>query len=369
MQFQRQPRQGGYPPPMDHWPVEGGNVYMSGYGFIHLDPGQIERHELRRSATVTGIVMLCLLLLPAIFILPSQLFVRRLAGMIAIESPDGLVFWNAVLSELRTLLWQAGSYLVPAAILLIAGGRDLKRRDNTTFSPGSALLAFGCALGLSAVTAWGGAAFSATLSSLGLIEAGDASAPAVPAAQALYIVRTAVLLPVLQELLFRGLLLRMLRKYGDAFALFVAALTGALTAGTLTGGLTGFIMGLMYGYLLLRTGLLSAPVLAHILCALWPALDAVLGRYLPGWTEEAGMLFLLALGLVSFALICRKDLNAFILSARALDYGQMAGEKPVSGRRAGLPFRKKLLVTFGSAFFSAACALALIQMVQRLWVA
>ncbi len=369
MQFQRQPRQGGYPPLMDHWPSEGGNVYMSGYGFIHLDPGQIERHEIRRSATITGAVMLCLLLLPAIFILPSQLAVRRIAGLIAIESPDSLVFWNAVLSELRTLLWQAGSCLVPAAVLLLAGGRDLKRRDNTTFSAGSALLACGCALGLSAVAAWGGRSFSGTLSALGLIEAGSASVPTVPAAQALYIIRTAVLLPVLQELLFRGLLLRMLRKYGDAFALLLTALTGALTAGTLTGGLTGFLMGLMYGYLLLRTGRLSAPVLAHILCALWPALDAVLGRFLPGWAEEAEMLFLLALGLISFALICRKDTNAFILSSRALDYGQMAGEKPAAGRPSGLPFRKKLLVAFSSAFFSAACALGLIQMVQRLWVA
>ena len=39
-----------------------------------------------------------------------------------------------------------------------------------------------------------------------------------------------------------------------------------------------------------------------------------------------------------------------------------------AGKGGGLPFRKKLAVTFGSAFFSAASALCVIQIIQRLWV-
>ena len=364
MQFQREPRRGGYPGLMDHWPSEGGNVYISGYGFIHLDPDQIERHEIRRSASLAGGVMLCLTLLPAIFLLPGQLAVRYLAQFIPVESPDSLVLWTAVLTEVRNGLWQVGSYLVPILFLLLAGGRDLRRKDNTTFSARTFVLSFGCALGLSAVVGCGGELFSSFLSGLGLIEAGSSAVPTVPAAHALYVVRVAVILPVLQELLLRGLMLRMLRKYGDAFALFITALMSGLTAGTLNGGLCAFVMGLMYGYLMLRTGLLSSAALAHVLCVLWPALSQTVGRYLPGWAAEAAMLLLLALGLASFALICRRDENAFILSSRALDYGRMSG----AGKGGGLPFRKKLAVTFGSAFFSAASALCVIQIIQRLWV-
>lgn len=364
MQFQREPRRGGYPHLMNEWPPEGGNVYMSGYGFIHLDPEQIERHEIRRSASLAGGVMLCLVLLPAIFLLPSQLAVRHLAQRIPVENPDSLVLWTAVLSELRTFLWQAGSYLVPIVFLLLAGGRDLRRKDNTTFSAEALLLGCGCALGLSAVTACGGEIFGGLLASLGLIEAGGSTVPTVPAAQALFMIRSAVILPILQELLLRGLLLRLLRKYGDAFALLITALVGGLTAGTLSGGLTAFVMGLMYGYLVLRTGLVSAVALSHVLCALWPALSQTAGRHLPDWAPEVLMLLLLAVGLASFAFICRRDGNAFILSSRALDFGRMSGAR----RASGLPFRKKLAVSFGSAFFSAGCALSAIQIIQRLWV-
>ena len=172
MQFQREPRRGGYPGLMDHWPSEGGNVYISGYGFIHLDPDQIERHEIRRSASLAGGVMLCLTLLPAIFLLPGQLAVRYLAQFIPVESPDSLVLWTAVLTEVRNGLWQVGSYLVPILFLLLAGGRDLRRKDNTTFSARTFVLSFGCALGLSAVVGCGGELFSSFLSGLGLIEAG-----------------------------------------------------------------------------------------------------------------------------------------------------------------------------------------------------
>lgn len=365
MQFQREPHRGhGYPRLMDQWPPDGGNVYISGYGFIHLDPGQIERHEIRRSASLAGGVMLCLLLLPTIFLLPSQLLVRYIAQFIPVEDPDSLVFWNAVLSEVRTFLWQVGSYLVPIIFLLLVGGRDLRRRDNTTFSARVLVLSFGCAMGLSAAVTCCGEIFSGVLSNLGLIEAGGSAIPSVPAAQALYIIRNAIVLTVLQELLFRGLLLRMLRKYGDAFAIFITALVNGLTTGTLNDGLCAFIMGLMFGYLVLRTGLLSAAVGGHILCALWPALFETVGRYLPEWAPEVAMILLLAIGLASFALICRRDENAFILSSKALDYRRMSGGQAGSG----LPFRKKMAVTFGSAFFSAACALWIIQVVQRLWV-
>lgn len=64
MQFQRQPRgDKAYPHLPSHWPDFNGdgNVYVSGYGFVHLNPQDIERHEIRRSASIAGGVMLMLL--------------------------------------------------------------------------------------------------------------------------------------------------------------------------------------------------------------------------------------------------------------------------------------------------------------------
>ena len=97
MQFQREPKSGKGYPHFTHWPDLDcdGNVYVSGYGFIHLDPQDIERAEIRRSASIAGGIMLMLLLLPSLLYIPAQLFVGWLAKWLPLGTPQQLVLWNA----------------------------------------------------------------------------------------------------------------------------------------------------------------------------------------------------------------------------------------------------------------------------------
>lgn len=371
MQFQREPRgDKGYPRFTSHWPDLDcdGNVYISGYGFIHLNPQDIERHEIRRSASIAGGVMLMLLLLPTILLIPAQLIVRSMGRFLTLRSPEDLVVWTAVLEEFRTGIWTVGSYLVPIFFLVGVGGRDIRQRNNTAFSPQVSILSILCALGVSGIVTAGGEALNSVLQRMSflVVRSGD-TLPAVPAAIFLYLLRLCVTV-VLEEVLLRGFLLRIFRKHGDAFALMMTAVVSGLIAGSLTGDLAQFTMGLVYGYLMLRTGSLLVTIAGHLFCAFWPVVLQLLvpGGYV-GNVRAITALVLIIAGLISFAFICSRDPNAFILSSRSLDYGRLSGSRD-SGSRSFFTFRGKLAISLTSAFFSASAALWLLQIGQNMLI-
>lgn len=84
------------------------------------------------------------------------------------------------------------------------------------------------------------------------------------------------LLPaLLEELLFRGAVLRGLLHAGEGKALFVSALLFALCHGSPAQWLPAFGAGLWFGLLSLRTGSLHPSVLAHFSYNLFAALSAI----------------------------------------------------------------------------------------------
>lgn len=367
MQFQREPKSGKGYPHFTHWPDLDcdGNVYVSGYGFIHLDPQDIERAEIRRSASIAGGIMLMLLLLPSLLYIPAQLFVGWLAKWLPLGTPQQLVLWNAVLSQMRTDIWMYGSYLIPIFFLLGTGGRDVRQRSNTAFPPVTSILAILCCLGLSGLTVFVRGFLDEVLYAVNLVEVNAQTPPSVPVAQVMYLVRTSIIGVILEEVLLRGLLLRVFRKHSDAFALMMTAIVNGLICGNLTDGLCTALMALMYGYMTLRTGSILVPTISHCLCVLWPELLTIL---VPNnqLAQITVTLLLVTAGLIAFSIICLKDENAFILSSRTLDYARLSGQH--TRPRSRFTFRKKLTISLTSAFFTASAALWIFQALQQMMV-
>ena len=368
MQFQRgRNDRGGYPKLAKRWPDldTDGSIYISGYGFIHLDPLELERHELKRSASIAGGVMLMLLLLPPIFLIPAQLIVRSIAHWLLANSEQNFSVWNAILGQLRIDLWTYPTLLITMIFLIGTGGRDIRQRSNTAFRPGTAFLAIGVCLGLSGIVRISGSWLESICRFFGLAEHTASDIPSLPAAQLIYLFRTAFIGVILEEFILRGLLLKIFRKHGDAFALMMTSIVSGLIAGSLGGGLGAFVMALMYGYITLRTGSTAVAILCHILCALWPNLLTI---FCPDSTLAATGVCtaLILIGIVSFSVLCTRDYNAFILSGQSLDYARLSGQKaPTKGR---LTFKGKLAAAMTSAFFSASAALWLIRIVRGLTI-
>lgn len=80
----------------------------------------------------------------------------------------------------------------------------------------------------------------------------------------LMLLAVSVLAPLLEELLFRGLLLRTFTRYGPRFAIFASAMLFAFTHGNLTQGVGTFFMGILLAVIAQRAGSVLPTVMIHM---------------------------------------------------------------------------------------------------------
>lgn len=134
--------------------------------------------------------------------------------------------------------------------------------------------------------------------------------------------------PAAEELLFRRLLLRRLRPYGERFALVASALCFGLFHGNLNQFFYAFLLGLVLAELALSTGCLWQAVLLHALVNLF----SILWGWLGGPVVVTGVL-MLAGAMVPFrlipALLARPDAERgtwrrFLTSPGVLCFGALS---------------------------------------------
>ena len=102
-----------------------------------------------------------------------------------------------------------------------------------------------------------------------------------------YILLTVVVAPVMEEIVFRGMILESMKKYSPLFALIFSSVLFALAHLNLYQGLPVFGMSLAFGLVYLKTGSLAASIYMHFVNNLL----AVVASYLPGAETWLGILF------------------------------------------------------------------------------
>lgn len=89
--------------------------------------------------------------------------------------------------------------------------------------------------------------------------------PTNPYGIVLAFVATAITPALVEEFAMRGVLMGVLRKYGDGFAIIVSALVFGLMHGNLVQIPFAFILGLFFGYAVIKTGTIWTAVIIHFL--------------------------------------------------------------------------------------------------------
>jgi membrane protease YdiL (CAAX protease family) len=84
------------------------------------------------------------------------------------------------------------------------------------------------------------------------------------ATQIFYMLYGTLIPPLVEELLFRGVILNILRQHGDSFAIIMSAFIFGLYHGNIPQFVFAFLMGLIAGYLYIRTGSILIPILIHM---------------------------------------------------------------------------------------------------------
>jgi len=92
---------------------------------------------------------------------------------------------------------------------------------------------------------------------------------------AVSLVTTAVLAPIAEELMFRGVILRRLSSVSQSFAIFMSALIFGLMHGNFVQCVLGIFLGIVFGYAAVKTGSLILPIAGHILVNFTASMNSI----------------------------------------------------------------------------------------------
>jgi membrane protease YdiL (CAAX protease family) len=115
----------------------------------------------------------------------------------------------------------------------------------------------------------------------------DLSLPSGGGSFILYFIGITIAPAFVEEMVFRGVILQSLRRFGDGFALVVSAILFAFAHGNLLQGSNTFVVGLVIGFFVLKTGSLWTAIIIHFVNnTLAVLIDLSLSH--PGVTEALG---------------------------------------------------------------------------------
>lgn len=130
---------------------------------------------------------------------------------------------------------------------------------------------------------------------------------------------TAICPALAEEFAFRGIFMGVMRKHGDAFAIFSSALVFGAMHGNTTQIIFAFVLGLIFGYIDCKANSIIPSVLLHFGNNFYAVLTDFLRTAIPD--EQQAMLIIMLiismfyiLGILSFIYFARTDKSFFRLS-------------------------------------------------------
>ncbi len=331
-----------------------GHIYVNGYGFVDMDPRLQQERAIRKNAAVTGLSLVGILVLSTVCPYVTSLLIKSVLTMLPLSGTYGSAM---ALTELRNLL----SYTLSMGIPLLLAAAILRPQRGSIalrhFPSDGRLLSDSmiAALSVTVLLEILSACVDGVFAYFHILELTPYDLlPGTPAALVLYLLRVTVMPAILEELLFRGVLLRSLRQFGDAFALVASSAAFGLIHYSLTKDLSGFVFGLVLGYYVIRTRSVFTAVFSRFLTLLLPVVLRILQHIAPTAvyriTSYSVKALILAIAIGAFILVCRREGNAFVLSSNHTE----------------IPISRKLRTYFWNAPMVAASLLWLAQIVLHI---
>lgn len=151
----------------------------------------------------------------------------------------------------------------------------------------------------------------------------------------IYIISTAVTPAISEELIFRGVLTKALRKYGDSFAIITSSLIFATIHGNISQIPFTFLLGLILAFSVCKTNSVFPAIIIHFINNLYAVIldiiktSGILSDNIYASIYYITVAFFCILGIISFVII-QKDKSFFTYSDNKEDYQLTLKEKMLS---------------------------------------
>lgn len=217
---------------------------------------------IRRNANIVGFGLLLVLLL-GVFLSPVfSLLEDFFAKGLGIKSPQMLSLLESVVELALYLLM----FMIPLTIMRLWIGIPVRvafpmRNPRASIAVPAVLFCLGVSVigmfSASAVSAFIQAVFGVSSSLYPMPK------PIGWGATIVYLLHVTVAAAIFEELVFRGVIMQSLRRFGDTFALVCSSALFGLVHHNLEQSIMAFIIGLAIGFFVLRSGSLKTGMLIH----------------------------------------------------------------------------------------------------------
>lgn len=218
------------------------------------------KSDLKQSLGYVGITLISLTIANIIFTQPF-LIINKMFDNFFSTLPLG--FMQIISSCIYTCSFIMA--IIVGALLFKDGVKFLVpiQKINLTYTVHAVYLGLGVALGansaINAISSW--------LSKINV----DISAPSISASStnatnvALLFISYALLPAIFEEILFRGIIMQPLRKFGNGFAIITSSICFGIAHGNFTQFFAALFVGLFFGLVTVRTGSIVTSSIIHLL--------------------------------------------------------------------------------------------------------
>lgn len=302
--------------PRKEEPAQKQYTYVNGIGFL---PENNEQEKLHLSHLYSELcwTLLFTILLKHFLLLPSYYLSGMLGADVRQNPMTGLITMTPLAMQRAQLILYLVSTLLPLGILWFTHSKECA--SWRLLSPPSFRYAFNsffllCGTGVTSFFV--ADYFTAFLSKMGLVfRTVDYALPSNAYALLLYCLTAVVLPSLLDELFYRGLLLQLLLKYDDTFAVLVSAFLYAIMQPSAYGVIFSFFFGMALSYIAIKHGGLLVCMAASFTIRSLQVLRALMANGMLGnRTEFLPNLLLLAIlfaGLACFIVRLKRNPHAF----------------------------------------------------------
>ena len=241
-------------------------TYKDGVGFISDDDMAFERRSLTfvTSVVMGAMVMYYVLEMFSLHVLP--LLMSAVGINIGMDYSSGHLYGGGWEVIFVTLFTEVIKRIVPFAImkkvlnmpLSIVLPMKTEDRDIMAFSVPAAMLSYPFVLAVSALS-------NVVLRGIGIASSEFlVQTVETPLQKTVMLMIVVIVVPVLSELLLRGMVIHSMRQFGDRYAVIVAAIISALCVHTISQFCYTFVTAVMIGHFSLRSGSMVSAVAMRI---------------------------------------------------------------------------------------------------------
>ena len=277
-------------------------------------PAQIQRRVLRKASNGLGFFVLVYFLLMQNTALVLR-WILKLFNVISPENATSVMFMIQIIAGIASSLIAAFFYRIIS-----------RRRLSDNFSkshvkPGKLIPMILIGMGGAMLANQLAAIFDSNISLFHLENtvSQTTSTQSVPE-MILYIISTAVMPALAEELAFRGVFMNVMRKYGDAFAIISSSVLFGAMHGNTTQIIFAFSLGLIFAYMDCKANSIVPSVIIHFANNFYAVSTDILATN-AGLGENAVLCIRIAvismfclLGLLSFIYLAKTDKRFFTLT-------------------------------------------------------